>query len=187
MATAEDVATRALKRLGLVAAGDSPAAADVADGVTALNAMIAAWEADWLSGDVLPLADRFEQATVALLAVRLAEDFGAAVGPVLARDAENGWRQIQSAFFAVPQSQFENALTNTGTNWTFDQIAGDASNYAAWQASTEYLARQYVTNNQNLYECSTAGTSAASGGPTGATSDITDGTCVWVWRRVMGD
>ncbi len=50
---------------------------------------------------------------------------------------------------------------------------------SAWTALTAYLAGAYVTNSNRLYVCITAGTSAASGGPTTAVSDITDGTAHW--------
>lgn len=186
MATAQQITTRALKRLSLYAAGESPAAADVVDGVEALNAMIASWEARGLSGDVLPLDARFEQGVVAMLAVRLAEDYGVKVGDVLARDADDGWKQIQGAFFAVPESRFEGPLKNVGVNAVYSIITGDPSNYDEWVADTEYTVRTHATLNGNLYECVTGGTSGSTG-PSGTGSAITDGTVTWCWRRVTGD
>lgn len=49
----------------------------------------------------------------------------------------------------------------------------------AWVASTAYAYGDERSNGGNTYVCKTAGTSASSGGPTGTTSEITDGTCVW--------
>jgi len=49
----------------------------------------------------------------------------------------------------------------------------------AWQASTPYVLNQQVNNGGKVYICTTAGTSAGSGGPTGTGSGITDGTAVW--------
>ena len=53
----------------------------------------------------------------------------------------------------------------------------------AWAALTPYVAtvgaRSVVTNGGRAYICITAGTSAASGGPSGKTTDITDGTAHW--------
>lgn len=95
MSTATEIATKALKRINVIGAGETPAAPDLADSIDALNAMIASWEADGLSGDTLPLDKRFEQGIIALLAVRLAEDFGKSPGPVLMRDAANGWAALQ--------------------------------------------------------------------------------------------
>lgn len=48
-----------------------------------------------------------------------------------------------------------------------------------WAASTAYTVGQEVSNGGNIYACTTAGTSAASGGPTGTGTGITDGTAVW--------
>jgi hypothetical protein len=187
MATATEIATRALKRLAVIGAGETPAAADVADMTTALNAMIASWEAEGLSGDVLPLDARFEKAVVDMLAVDQAETYGKQPGPILMRDAANGWTQIQSAFIGVPNSTFDNALKWTGNLTDIGYIIGyDCEAIAQWRANTVYALRQFVINNANIYECITAGTSAGSGGPTGTGSEITDGTVVWCWRRVTG-
>ena len=48
-----------------------------------------------------------------------------------------------------------------------------------WVISTAYLLNQHAHNGTNVYICTTAGTSAGSGGPTGTGTGITDGTCVW--------
>lgn len=54
---------------------------------------------------------------------------------------------------------------------------------AAWTASHAYVAtvgsRSVVTNVGRTYICVTSGTSAASGGPTGTGTNITDGTAHW--------
>ena len=49
----------------------------------------------------------------------------------------------------------------------------------AWLGSTAYSVGDYVHNGNNVYVCTTGGTSAASGGPTGTTNGITDGGVVW--------
>jgi hypothetical protein len=49
----------------------------------------------------------------------------------------------------------------------------------AWKASTGYFAGNQVVNGANLYQCTSGGTSAASGGPAVTASSITDGTAVW--------
>ncbi len=51
--------------------------------------------------------------------------------------------------------------------------------WLAWTPSTAYTVGTRVTNAGNVYSCITAGTSAASGGPTTTASDITDGTVHW--------
>lgn len=50
---------------------------------------------------------------------------------------------------------------------------------AAWVASTAYTLGTVRSNGANVYEVITAGTSAASGGPTGSTLSIVDGTVTW--------
>jgi hypothetical protein len=50
---------------------------------------------------------------------------------------------------------------------------------AAWQPNTAYVVDDVVRNGNVNYICTTAGTSAASGGPTGIISPITDGTVIW--------
>lgn len=187
MATTTEISTRALRRLGVVDPGESPSAADVASATEALTAMINAWEADGLTGDVLPLDARFEQGVVAMLAVRMAEEFGKTPGAVLVRDAERGWEQLQAAFFAVPKSRFDSAIAYTGQGSLEGIILGQPTeNYSDWSASTAYALRDFVTNNKLIYECITAGTSASSGGPTGTEAVITDGTVEWCFRRVAG-
>jgi len=51
----------------------------------------------------------------------------------------------------------------------------------AWANSRAYVVGDRVTNNNSLYQCTTAGTSASTGtGPSGTGTGITDGTtCVW--------
>lgn len=54
---------------------------------------------------------------------------------------------------------------------------------AAWAASTAYVVGDRVNNSGNVYQCTTAGTSASSGGPTSTDPDeaIVDGTVIWRW------
>ena len=49
-----------------------------------------------------------------------------------------------------------------------------------WAPNRAYLFGAYIRNGLNAYYCTTAGTSAPSGGgPTGTGAGITDGSCVW--------
>lgn len=185
MATATEISTRALRRVGAFDVLEAPSAVDVASATEALTAMIASWEGEGLSGDILPIDTRFEQAVIAMLAMRLCEEYGKTPGPVLVRDADRGWSTLQAAYFAVPESKFENALRFTGQATNYGYITGNTVvTYDAWQPETAYVLRAFVINNANRYELVTAGTSASSGGPTGTDSEITDGTCVWCWRGV---
>lgn len=49
----------------------------------------------------------------------------------------------------------------------------------AWLAGTPTPAGWYCVNGGRIYECTTPGTTAASGGPTGTGSGITDGGSTW--------
>lgn len=51
----------------------------------------------------------------------------------------------------------------------------------AWAASTAFPLNRQVHNGGNVYQCTTAGTSAGSGGPTGTGTGISDGSCAWAY------
>lgn len=52
----------------------------------------------------------------------------------------------------------------------------------AWVGSAAVtLKTSWVTNGGNIYLCTGSGTTAASGGPTGTGSSITDGTATWTY------
>ncbi len=63
--------------------------------------------------------------------------------------------------------------------WQVSVTATPASIAPAWAASTAYVVGRVAVNGYKLYRCITAGTSAGSGGPTGTSTDITDGTVHW--------
>ena len=58
-------------------------------------------------------------------------------------------------------------------------VTADYTVGSAWIASNVFAVGQYCTNGGNTYKCTAAGTSAASGGPTGTGSGIVDGTVTW--------
>lgn len=51
----------------------------------------------------------------------------------------------------------------------------------AWAINTAYVAGNQVKLGGSVYQCTTPGTSAGSGGPTGTAPAITDGTVVWAY------
>jgi hypothetical protein len=149
--------------------------------------MIASWEAYGLSGDMLPLDPRFEKGMIAMLALRLSDDYGKEPTALLARDADEGWSTIRGAYFAVPFSEFDVSLTETGQEYpsTETVLGNDPLPYGVWQASTTYYIRQFVEWQGNIYECTTGGLSGSTG-PTGTDTEVTDGTVTWCWRRSSG-
>jgi hypothetical protein len=77
------------------------------------------------------------------------------------------------------------AMTQNPYNIDYEPVGliEDNQTYAqaatAWVGSTVYSAGAAVLNGQNVYYCVTGGTSASSGGPTGTSATITDGTVTW--------
>jgi hypothetical protein len=176
MSSSAQITTRALKRLGLVEPGESPAAADAEDALAALNAMLAGWQADGInvSPDV-PLPAKHEEGVVALLAVRLAPDYGKEASPQVYADASKGMRRLQADYITPALSRFDLAMTDTSARWLTTIAATNA-----WAVSTAYAEADRVEANRKIYECIVAGTSASTGnGPHSSGAVITDGTVTW--------
>ena len=88
---------------------------------------------------------------------------------------------------------FANTFINChGSSWTtsvFEMAGGPGTNligcYAHdfpggnWIPNYAFSAGTQILNGSNLYICTVAGVTAASGGPTGTGTGIGDGTCVW--------
>lgn len=87
-----------------------------------------------------------------------------------------------TAATVVPAASVVNTAS-TGDGFA-TSVAATITTLAAWAGTTAYTAGQRVTNGGNAYQCVTAGTSASSGGPTGTTSSITDGTVTWKYIGV---
>ena len=103
-------------------------------------------------------------------------DYARQFGPVMNRTFDMGTHVAT----AVQQgaSDFRCVRVTDGT----DTAAVAVMNYiapTAWQATTAYTVGVLKTNGGKIYRCATAGTSAGSGGPSGTTSGIVDGTCTW--------
>ena len=75
------------------------------------------------------------------------------------------------------------AITDGGVVWEY--LAAFAA--TAWAASTAYTVGNVRANRGSLYSVTTAGTSAASVGPTGTGSVIADGTAVWQYLAAAPD
>lgn len=176
MATATEIAQRALKRLSIFQGGATASAVDVADAKEALSAMIASWSAEGLDGDTLPLDSMYEAGIIAMLAVRMAEDYNVTPGPVLLRDAQTGWQQLQSAFITPAEPTFDYALIRTPSRRY--PITVPISGTTPWKSNTSFGLGVLVTNSGNVYACIMAGVSGATG-PTGTSLGQPDGSCTW--------
>lgn len=179
MSSSAQIVARALTRLRVIGSGETPSAQDAADGLAALNAMIAGWEADGVkvSGDV-PLDARFEEGVVALLAVRLADDYGKEPSARTLSDAQTGWSRLKSAFTHVPLAQFDSALRNMPSHRYWCEVGAPQM----WAQKHDYTVADQVQYAGRLYECTIAGVSGILP-PQGTGSAITDGTVTWKWVR----
>ncbi|MDR3571053.1 MAG: tail fiber domain-containing protein [Candidatus Pacebacteria bacterium] len=75
----------------------------------------------------------------------------------------------------------DTAIPNSGNSVNWFQVGGNIG-YQSWATSTAYALNAIVDWGGNTYKCTTAGTSASSGGPTGTGSSISDGTVVWAYQ-----
>ena len=181
MSTSSDIVKRALKRLGILAPGEDMSAADGADGNAVLNALIASWENDGVivSPDV-PLPARHEEGIVALLAVRLALDYGMVASDQIQVDASKGWDALLADYIRPPLSQFDTALKNMPSQ----RYWGGVGNAALWKPQWAYSVGDRVQYRGRIYECTVGGTSAGTVGPTARTTAL-DGTVTWNFERVI--
>ena len=108
MTTVRDIVERAYRKIGVVA-HDEPLTADqAANGRDAFNMMVAGWALhgiDTETGpvdlpDAFPLQAKFEDATVYLLAEKLAPDF-----VVAAPFADDAFRAIQAAYMQIEEAE----------------------------------------------------------------------------------
>jgi hypothetical protein len=63
-------------------------------------------------------------------------------------------------------------------------VVGQMRAALVWLASTAFAVGDRVSNGANTYVATTAGTSAASGGPTGTGTGIADGSVVWAFEGI---
>lgn len=104
-------------------------------------------------------------------------------------DLASDWAAAASAGAkSLSSTPISASAAASGTPGYFRLFASDGTTCHAqgltaqpWAASTAWVLNQQVVNNGLVYRCSTAGTSASSGGPTGTGSGITDGTAVWLY------
>ncbi len=72
------------------------------------------------------------------------------------------------------------ATASTGQHFTTTADRdGTIAAVAAWTASTAYTLGERRTNGGNVYQCTVAGTGAATGGPSGKDVSIVDGAVRW--------
>lgn len=124
MTTTLDIINRAFRKIGIKAEDEALTADQVAHGLDTLNMMLFGWEL-WgialghtalTTGDTFPLAAKFEEGTVYLLAERLSTDYS--VPPSFS--ADDFLRRIQAAYMVIPEAAMPKALL-----WTPSQRRTD--------------------------------------------------------------
>lgn len=120
MTTVRDIVERAHRKIG-VAPLDEPLTAEMADnGLDAFNEMLSAWVLDGITlspaftdkalSDTFPLADKFREGTVYLLAERLRPDY---TRPATF-DADDFFRKVQASYTTISEVTIDTALTWRG-------------------------------------------------------------------------
>lgn len=79
----------------------------------------------------------------------------------------------------IVTSGSEVSVDTTGDRFVTLTDSAAFANASAWVGSTSYSVGDIRRNGGNQYIATTAGTSASSGGPTGTSTSITDGTVTW--------
>ncbi|MFZ4748116.1 MAG: hypothetical protein ACOYLK_14710 [Sphingomonas sp.] len=72
---------------------------------------------EWLKGQS---STTYDGAVVAILAMRVLEDFGGTPGPILSRDADMGWRRIMAQFVRPDVAIFDSALLRVPSKRYYD-------------------------------------------------------------------
>jgi hypothetical protein len=120
MTTVRSIIESAQRKIGVVAI-DEPMTADQAEiGLSALNAMMFAWalygvdvsHATLAIGDDFPLAEKFVEGTIYMLARKLAPDFGTA-----GVDDDAFFRALQAAYLTINEVAMPTALLHPYSRW----------------------------------------------------------------------
>jgi hypothetical protein len=129
--TYNEIVSAAMRRLGLTQAGEAPTGDEYGIGIEALNDLVSGWRIRGLEmsytsvessagGDVSPFEDEDLDAVKALLAMRLAEEYGKMPSPMLAAAASTYWNALFGKYVTGPDMVTDSALLprNTpGSSW----------------------------------------------------------------------
>lgn len=117
MTTAQTIVERAFRKIGVKAEDEGLTADQLAHGLDTLNQMMHGWElwgidtnhVDMASSTTFPLAAKFEQGTVHLLAAELSPDYQAPAN----FDADQFLRLIQAQYLVIAEVTMPSTLLNT--------------------------------------------------------------------------
>lgn len=129
--TYNEIVSASMRRLGLTQAGEAPTGAEYETGIEALNDLVSGWRIRGLEmsytsvdvsagGDTSPFDDEDIDAIKALLAMRLAEEYGKTPSPMLVGAAAVYWNALFGKYVVGPDMVTDSALLprNTpGSSW----------------------------------------------------------------------
>lgn len=111
MASTEHIIARALSRLAVLRIGKSPTSIQAKDGLDAVNEMLLSLQADGVYIDpVVPIPDKHLPGLIAMLAIRLAPDYGVDPPALLQREAANGFKSLLASYVFPPIADFDSAI-----------------------------------------------------------------------------
>lgn len=122
-ATARQIITRALRRIRVIAAGETPDADMASDGLEVMNDMMSAWNAEGIlyAHSALTLDSNVnvpdEQLAFVrdLLGEQLSEEYGVALGPVAQRAISTARQAMQAAYFIPRTAPVDEAIGRRST------------------------------------------------------------------------
>jgi hypothetical protein len=119
MATVRDIINAAMRKAKIIPLGDDPTAEEGAFGLDCYNDMMFAWEIEGLNlahitqtlNDTVDLPDSHLEAVKLSLAERLADTYGASLGPQDTRRAEEGRNALRAYHFSMADLGSDNPLS----------------------------------------------------------------------------
>lgn len=124
MTTAQTIVERAFRKIGVKAEDEGLTADQLAHGLDCLNLMMNGWElwgidtnhVDMTSASTFPLAARYEEGVVYLLAERISPDYQSGI------NADDFLRRIQAAYMVIAESAMPRSLLRTPSQRRTDLI-----------------------------------------------------------------
>lgn len=119
MTTTADIINRAFSKVGVASEDEALTAYQQAQGLDALNMMLAGWAIQGIDADLpelavmdeFPLPPKFHEAIVYMLAGRIAPDFTVPVG----FDPDDWFRTIQAHYMQINESKMPATMLRTSS------------------------------------------------------------------------
>lgn len=117
--TARDIIKGALRLVGILAAGEEPAAEDEADSLDVLNEMMFGFQRDGVKithtvitdpAAIFPIPDQDRKDIKYCLAKRLAQEFGRTLQPGILGDCNMAYQNLMATYMQLPRAVVDSAL-----------------------------------------------------------------------------